>query len=166
MPSRRFCSAVLCAAATAAICQLAAHAQAPSNIKPGLYEATSEMVWNKSPFPNGMTPPSRPATSRSCVTQELIDRFSGPAPQAQHGCNISNLHTSPTGASGTMTCKGDLNGSGNFESHVELDGSIKSVLHFTGTMSVGEIDWDVKSTAHYLGPDCGSVKPYVPPANK
>jgi hypothetical protein len=44
--------------------------------KAGLYEVTTDMTWQQSPFPAGMGPGAHgPRTSQVCVTQAQIDKY-------------------------------------------------------------------------------------------
>ena len=153
--------------------------------KPGLYEMTSQMSWQKSPMPAGMTMPAgmpnpfapKPYTTQICVSQEMIDRYGGPVPQAQkqgreeQQCKMTDIKVSGNTMTGTMICTGELEGKATVES--SWDGTTsKGKTHFTGTMQMGSkgtggtpVEWTVESTSTYKGPDCGSVKPLSIPAN-
>jgi len=158
----------------------AAHAQ--PNQKPGLYEITSNMTWQKSPFPPGMQVPPQasaafgggPHTSQVCLSQAWVDRFGGPVPQGRGDCKMANVSTSPTGMTGTMMCTGQMNGTGE----IKVDwggGTATGKVHFAGTMQMGRngaqgagipVEWTQEFTSTYKGADCGSVKPLAVPADK
>jgi len=139
--------------------------------KPGLYEVTSTMTWQQSPFPPGMQLPPQaaaafgggPHTSEMCLTQEMIDRYGAPMPQSRGECTVTNIQKSPEGMTADLVCTGRAMGKGRVESHWSLDGTAKSKVHFSGTMQAGPnptpIEWTMESTSVYKGSDCGDVKP-------
>jgi hypothetical protein len=168
-------------------CLLAAAASmacAQATQKPGLYEMTSQMSWQKSPMPAGMTMPAgipnpfapKPFTTQVCLTQALIDRYGGPVPQAQgrgqQSCKMTNIKVAGNTMTGTLVCTGHLQGQGSVESSWSGNTS-RGKLHFTGSMQGGPsgeggmpVEWTVDSTSTYKGPDCGSVKPIEIPESK
>ena len=167
-------SAILC-------CAIAAFFALPSSAQegrqPGLYEATSKMTWQQSPFPPNMpAPPNSPFgsgshTTQVCVTQAQIDKYAGPPPQTHGDCQMTNMNKSATGMSGTLVCTGQMSGNGDFEAHwVPGEGKGTSKVHFTGTMTMGPrsapVEWTIESTSVFKGPDCGSVKPIQTPGGK
>lgn len=142
---------------------LVAWAQTP---KAGLYEVTNRMTWQQSPFPDAMQekPGSgAPHTAQTCVTQAQIDRYNGPKPQANGGCQVTNIQKRPSGMTAEMTCTGSMKGKGTIATIWTSSGHSKSKVHFTGEMQIGQnsktVEWTVDSEANYKGPDCGSVKP-------
>ena len=145
-------------------------ASAQNARQPGLYDVTSTMTWQQSPFPPGMTaPPNSPFgggahTNQVCVTQAQIDKYAGPPPQTRGDCQMTNVNKTATGMTGTMVCTGQMSGNGDFESHWSLaDGKGTTKVHFTGTMTMGPrstpIEWTIEATSTFKGSDCGSVKP-------
>jgi hypothetical protein len=142
---------------------LIAWAQAP---KAGLYEVTNRMTWQQSPFPEGMQAPpgsGTPHTANACVTQAQIDKYNGPKPQANGGCQISNIQKLENGMTADMTCTGPMKGKGTVVTTWIDSSHSKSKVHFTGEMQMGPntktVEWTVDSEAIYKGPDCGNVKP-------
>jgi hypothetical protein len=144
---------------------------AQSSQKPGLYEVTTTMTWQQSPFPQGMQMPAGanspfgggPHTSQVCVTQEMIDKYGGPAPQTRGDCQVKNENRTATGMTGDYACTGQMEGAGKLEATWSEAGQGHTHLHFTGTMHMGPrttpIEWTMESTATFKGADCGSVKP-------
>jgi len=142
--------------------------------KPGLWEMTSTMTYQQSPFPPGMPPSalaamSAPRTTQVCLTQAMIDKYGAPVSQ-NRDCQISNVVMKPTGMTAEMVCTGRMSGHGEMESSW-TDGNVaKGKVHFVGTMVSGQnsmpVEWTVASTSVYKGPDCGSVKPMPMPADK
>lgn len=133
--------------------------------KAGLYEVTSTMTWQQSPFPSGMGPMSGPHTTQICVTQEQIDKY-GTTPPEMHGeCKVENIVKKPNGMTAEMVCSGHVTGKGDILATWTDADSSTSKVHFTGTMQMGPnsqpFEWTVESTSVFKGADCGSVKPIV-----
>ena len=149
-----------CALATAVILM----AQQDSR-RPGLYETTSNMTWQQSPFPAGMQAPGGgPHTTQVCITQEMIDRYGGPTPQSRGDCHMENLVKKADGMSADWICTGAMSGKGTVESSWTAGGaSATSKVHFTGNMQMGPrsspVEWTMESTSVFKGTDCGNVKP-------
>ncbi len=143
---------------------LIAWAQSP---KAGLYEVTSKMTWQQSPFPAGMQAPpgmGAPHSNQVCVTQAQIDKYNGPKPEAHGGsCHIDNIQKHAGGMTAEMVCGAPMNGKGTVETTWTDSGHSKSKIHFTGSMQMGPqsktVEWTVESESIFKGPDCGSVKP-------
>jgi hypothetical protein len=141
-------------------------AQSP---KAGLYEVTSKMTWQQSPFPAGMQAPpgsGEPHSSQVCVTQAQIDKYSGPKPQARGGCEIHNIQKHEAGMTAEITCGAPMTGKGKVETNWVDSGHSKSKVHFNGSMQMGQdtktIEWTVESDSTFKSADCGSVKPAGP----
>lgn len=164
----------LVAGAAVAVLSLFAYAQSHKP-KPGLYEVTSNMTWQQSPFPAGM--PAMPAghnpfgggphTTQVCVTQEQIDKYGNVPPQTGGECQITNIQKNADGMTAEMVCTGHMQGKGTVESKWTGEASSTSKVHFAGNMQMGPnskpVEWTVESTSVYKGADCGSVKPFVMP---
>ena len=160
---------------TLGCCLLAVSAWGQSGRKPGLWEMTTNMTWQKSPFPsNAQMPPQAaaafsggPRTTQVCLTQAWIDRYGAPVPQSHGGCQVTNVSLKLTGMTADMVCTGHLSGRGTVESDWSMGDTARGKVHFTGTMQMGPnatpIEWTVESTSVYKGPDCGSVQPMAPP---
>lgn len=134
--------------------------------KAGLYEVTNQMTWQQSPFPDGMQ--IKPGTggphkAQTCITQAQIDKYNGPKPQAQGGCQVTNIQKSSKGMTAQMTCTGSMKGKGTLETVWTDPGHSRSKVHFTGEIQMGPqsktVEWTLESASTYKGPDCGSVKP-------
>lgn len=150
-------------AAVACLCVLGIFARAQAR-KPGLYDVTSTMTWQQSPFPSGIGPMSGPHTTQVCVTQEQIDKY-GTTPPEMHGeCKVENIVKKPNGMTAEMVCSGHITGKGDIESSWTDTDRATTKVHFTGTMQMGgpnaqPIEWTVESTSVYKGADCGNVRP-------
>ncbi|MFZ0393748.1 MAG: DUF3617 family protein [Terracidiphilus sp.] len=146
--------------------------------RPGLYETTSTMTWQQSPFPQGMQMPGGgaspfgggPHTQQVCITQEMINRYGGASPQQspRSQCHMANVNKTATGMTGDWVCTGQMNGTGHITTTWSGDGTTTTKVHFTGNMQMGPrstpVEWTNDSTSAYKGPDCGSVKPIQMPA--
>lgn len=147
---------------------------AQANRHPGLYESTTTMTWQQSPFPAGMQAPPNspfgggPHTTQVCVTQEMIDRYGGAPPQSRGNCHMENINKTADSMSADWICTGQMAGRGTVSSNWSGEGTATSKVHFTGTMQMGQrstpVEWTMESTSTYKGPDCGSVKPIQMPA--
>ena len=142
--------------------------------KPGLYETTATMTWQKSPFPPGMPASvtaamSGPHTVQSCLTQAMIDKYGAPIPQSKGSCQTTNIQMKPTSMTAEMVCTGQMSGHGDVESSWTVDGTETGKVHFIGTMGSGPnampVEYTNVFTSVYKGPDCGSVKPVPMPSN-
>jgi hypothetical protein len=138
-------------------------AQSP---KAGLYEVTSKMTWQHSPFPAGMKDPRQsgaPHSAQVCFTQADLDKYSGPKPTANAGCEISNIKKRPSGMTAILTCGAPMHGKGTVETKWTDSAHSKSKVHFTGSMQIGAdtkpIEWTLESSSTYKSPSCGTVKP-------
>jgi hypothetical protein len=135
--------------------------------KAGLYEVTSTMTWQQSPFPSGMGPGTGAHTSQVCVTQEQIDKYNGVPPQTRGECQVTNMVTKPDGYKADISCTGQMKASGTVEASYDGEGHGKTRMHMTGSMPMGPsskpVEYTVVSDSTYKGADCGSVKP-VPSA--
>lgn len=165
-----------------AICFLAISilAVAQAVRKPGLWEMSATMSWQKTPMPPGVTLPAgvpnpfAPSTHTRdvCVTQEMIDKYGAPVipPQSQQNCTVSNVVIKADSMSAEMTCTGRMSGHATIESAWPGGSTAHGTIHFTGTMQMGThpapIEYTIETTSTYKGADCGDVKPLSLPAGK
>ena len=148
--------------------------------KPGLWEMTSTLTWQKTPMPPGITLPAGIAnpfapttrTSQVCMTQEMIDKFGAPFAysQGQENCTVTNIARKATSLTAEMTCTGRISGTTSIDSSWPDGNTAHGTAHFVGTMQMGAgtvpVEYTVKSTSTYKGADCGGVKPIQLPASK
>jgi hypothetical protein len=147
-------------------------ALAQSIRKPGLWEMTTNMTWQQSPMPPGMTMPpganspfgGGPRTTQVCLTQAMIDKYGAPMPQSRNGeCQISNVVLKTTSMTADWICTGRMAGKGTLESSWSDPDHAVGKMHFIGNMQMGAnsrpIEYTIESSSVYKGPDCGSVKP-------
>jgi Protein of unknown function (DUF3617) len=159
---------------------LAIFAWAQPNRKPGLWEITSTMTWQQSPFPPGMQmPPAAaaafgggPRTTQVCLTQAWIDRYGAPIPQSRGNCQATNISLKPNSMTADWVCTGQMMGKGTLESSWDDTDHAKGKMHFVGTMQPGRapnpipIEFTVVSESVYKGAECGSVQPMQMPASQ
>lgn len=157
---------------------LAALAQAM--LRPGLWEMTSTLTWQKTPLPPGVAlPPGFPnpfkpvtRTTPVCMTQQTIDQFGAPFAYSQghENCTVAKIVHKPSGLTAEMTCTGIIHGQGTIESSWPAGVTAHGTAHFTGTMQMGQnsvpVEYTVESTSTYKGADCGNVPPMSLPATK
>jgi hypothetical protein len=154
---------------------VAVFAWAQVNRKPGLWEMTSSITFQQSPFPPGMQIPpgspfgGAPRTTQVCVTQAMIDRYGAPMPQS-HGCQVTNVSLKATGMTADWVCTGQMAGKGTLQSDWMVPDHAKGKIHFVGTMQMGQrsapVEWTMDSSSVYKGSDCGSVQPVPMAADK
>lgn len=148
---------------------LTAIAWAQSMQKPGLWEMTSTMTWQKSPMPGGMTMPGGgPHTTQVCLTKEMIDKYGTAPPQSRNSqCQMSNIVKKANSMNADWVCSGPMGGKGTVEASFTDPDHSTSKVHFLGSMQAGPnavpIEYTIESTSVFKGADCGSVKPIAIP---
>jgi hypothetical protein len=137
---------------------------------------TTNMTWQQTPLPPGMTMPAgakspfsgTTITTQVCLTQEMINKYGAPMPSSQRDCQVTNVSLKTTSMTADLVCSGRINGKGSIESSWLGGDTAKGKVHFVGAMQAGPnpmpIEWTVNSTSVYKGSDCGSVKPMTIPA--
>lgn len=154
---------------------------AQSVSKPGLWEITSTMTWQQSPFapsdpsknasPSAAASPfgSAPQTSAVCLTREMIDKYGAPLPQSRD-CHVENLVKSADGMKADWVCTGRMLGKGTLESVRTEPDHAKGHIHFAGTMVTSSgskpVEFTIESTSVFKSSDCGDVKPLPMPPDK
>ncbi len=151
---------------------LAASSWAQSKQKPGLWDMTSTMTWQKSPMPPGMSMPrggnspfgGGAHTTQVCLTQEMIDKYGAAPPQSRNNqCQLSNIQKKPGSMTADWVCTGMMAGKGTVEGSWSDENHSTSKVHFTGSMQMGSnavpVEYTIESSSVFKGADCGSVKP-------
>jgi hypothetical protein len=133
--------------------------------KAGLWEITTNMVWQQSPIPNGMAMPGGgPHSTQVCLTQAQVDKYGSPMPQ-NRGCDISNVAMKANGMTADWVCTAPMAGKGTVESSWTDPDHVKAKVHFLGAMQMGPnskpVEYTIDVSSNYKGADCGSVKPLV-----
>jgi uncharacterized protein DUF3617 len=144
--------------------------------KAGLWEITSTVTLQQSPFPPGMDVPSTsplsagPHVAQVCLTQAMIDKYGAPVPESRTECQLANVQKGEHGMTADLVCSGRMSGKGTLESSWLDPEHAKGTIHFTGTVQAGPnprpIEWTRQSTSVFKSDDCGDVKPVELPANK
>jgi Protein of unknown function (DUF3617) len=165
----------LCIAVSCCACFVAGFAYAQVHRKAGLWEITSKMTWQKSPFPENMpgmpnmaAAMGGPHTAQVCITQDMIDKYGAPMPPSRNNeCKAENMKMSDHGMTADWVCNGSMKGKGTVESSWTDENHSTSKVHFAGTMQMGpqpkDVEWTSDSTSVYKGADCGNVKPVPMP---
>ncbi len=139
--------------------------------KAGLWELTTTMTWQRSPFPPGAGPAvTGNGTSRTtlvCFTEEQIQKYGAIMPPQHATCTIANVVKKPKGMTADMVCTGRMNGKASLESSWPDAEHATGKLHFVGTMQMGKttapVEWTVISSSVFKGAECGTVKPFPMP---
>jgi hypothetical protein len=145
-------------------------AAAQAGRKPGLWEVTSKTTWQQSPLggvtqgPGDTPQTAAPQTTVVCLTQDMIDKYGGPIPQAHNECQLSNVNRTAKGMTADWICNGRLNGKGAIQSSWTDDNHSSGKVHFAGTMQMGQagsrpVEWTNQFTSTFKKPNCGNVKP-------
>ncbi len=131
--------------------------------KAGLYEVTTTMTWQQSPFPAGSGPSSAPRTSQVCVSQAQIDKYDGIPPQTRGDCQVTNMVKKADGYSASISCTGQMKTDGTVDATYDGAGRGKTRVHLTGAFQMGPsskpVEMTILSDSTYKGADCGGVKP-------
>lgn len=136
--------------------------------KAGLYEVTTTMTWQQSPFPGGIAPGGAggPHTSQICVSQEQIDKYNGVPPQTHGDCQVTNMVKKADGYTADISCTGRMASQGTVDATYDGEGHGKTKIHMTGSLQMGPnskpLEYTIASDSTYKGADCGSVKPFTP----
>jgi len=134
--------------------------------RPGLWEITTTMTWQQSPFAPGTVSGIGEGgrhVKQVCLTQEMIDRDGALLPQSHGECRIENKVMRLGGITASWVCTGKINGTGALETNwSDLEHSTGK-LHFTGTFLGGSqsfpIEWTTESSSVFRKDDCGAVRP-------
>jgi hypothetical protein len=178
MLSKRLVLLTYCLGTAAALPALAAD-NTPLNVKPGLWEMTSDSEHSGTPpippealatltpeqrakleaaMQQSMGPQHR--VMKHCVTQADIDKGFGEIEQMGHGkCTQKVASSTSTLRAGTFSCTGAETMSGTYR--FEAPSPEAMVAHWDMTMSNGDKSMQMKSVTQgkWLGADCGDLKP-------
>lgn len=134
--------------------------------KAGLWEITTTMTWQQSPFAAGSVSGIAEGGKHAklvCLTQEAIDNYGALLPQSHGGCRIENKVMRLGGITANWVCAGKITGKGDLETNwTDLDHATGK-LHFWGTFQGGSdtfpIEWTTESTSTFKSEDCGGRPP-------
>jgi uncharacterized protein DUF3617 len=168
----RIARSFLVSTCTACLIGTAVFAWAQSR-KAGLWEMTTTMTLQQSPFPAGMQPPpnsplsATPHTTQICLTQEMIDKFGAPVPSSNNECQLANVQKNDHGITADLVCTGRMSGKGSLQSDLIDPEHAKGKVHFVGSVQARSgsmpIEWTSESTSVFKSTDCGNVKPVPMP---
>jgi Protein of unknown function (DUF3617) len=106
----------------------------------------------------------RPHATQSCLTPDKwrsdIQGFNA---RQQHGCTLSNVHQDPHEISFDEVCQSSRGGTTTAHADILIDN--QQSAHGTIVMKVADaalpqpMNINMTMTSHYLGADCGDVKP-------
>ncbi len=101
---------------------------------------------------------STPMKTRSCMTQQSYQQQMAHVPA---GCTLTNLSRGSANMSGDVSCKSPngAQGSGHFDAEFPDTSTINSTISITVNMQGRSMPITVKTQSHYIGPDCGDIKP-------
>ncbi|KAA6463379.1 DUF3617 family protein [Acidobacteria bacterium AB60] len=140
---------------------------ATPNRKPGLWQITTTMTWQKAPEVAGSDAAKLQGgthTTEVCLTQEMIDDYGALLPHDNGMCKIQNRVTSDAKTTGEYVCNGVMDGKGELESTWVDPGHVKGKVHFNGTFQVGSerqtVEWTTDSLSEFKSSSCGAVKPH------
>lgn len=178
MPRRHLGWSVLCVAVVAALPARAAN-DTPLNVKPGLWEMTSDSERSGAPpIPPEtlakLTPEQRAKleaamgaakgpqrrVAKHCVTQADIDKGFAEMEHLNRGnCTQKVASSTATLRAGTFTCSGPQAASGTYRFEARSREAVVGTWNVT--MSNGANTMEMKSAlqGRWLGTDCGDVKP-------
>jgi len=140
--------------------------------KAGLWEMTTTMTWQQSPFASGTVNGVGEGGKHSklvCLTQEMIDKYGALLPQSHGECRIENKVMRLGGMTANWVCAGKITGKGDLETNwIDMEHATGK-LHFWGTFQGGSgaspIEWTTDSSSTFKSESCGNVKPTPLPTN-
>lgn len=163
-------------ATAAAIALLTVAAQAMPHGKPGLWTITTDMKMKNMPdIPpealammkqRGMKIPGMgsPMITQICMTPKDVAEGTALGLKAQHDANIQCTPKllSETGSSMTssVTCHGEMEGSGHSEMSWRGDNHYEGNYSFKGVMRGQPNETSTHFIGDFVKADCGSVKPF------
>ena len=145
--------------------------------KPGLWEVTSSMTFNKG---GPQIPPeqlekmkqmgiempfNKPVTMKHCLTKEEAERDDQPpAMRKESNCQTKDFQKSGGSFSAKLVCNGkNMTGEGDIKGTYSGGETYSGTTHFVGTSSHGgqqhDVDMTTEFSGKWLGSDCGDVKP-------
>lgn len=142
--------------------------KAQHSAKPGLWEVTTTMTWQKTPVQPGQPggpPRAGSHTTEVCLTQEMVDA-GALLPQSRGQCKIENKVIKPGSVTADYVCTGKMQGKGILETTFSDLEHATGSLHFEGTMDVAAkpkpIEWTATSTSVLKSGQCTNNPPATP----
>jgi hypothetical protein len=138
--------------------------------KAGLWEITTTMTWQKSPFMSGTgggMASNGTHAKQVCLTQQMIDEYGALLPQSRGNCRVANKKMMLGGITADWVCTGNMPGTGALESTWSDLEHAKGKVHFVGIFQSGAetkpVEWTNETTLAFKSEDCGSVRPMALP---
>jgi hypothetical protein len=157
----------------------AATAQAAGNMKPGLWEITtqSDAMQNMPKIPPAQIERMRKMgvdvpqfqngaiVSKVCISKETAERSQWPQPdQGGKDCKTGAAQQQGSSYTADIVCDGpDMKGKGTLKASFASNESFSSSTDFKGTAGGRPIQDHSVTSGKWLGADCGSVRPAPPP---
>ena len=135
--------------------------------KAGLWEMTTTLSFQQSPFPAGSpaaTAAAQPHVHQLCLTQEQVDKYGPILPTTGKGdCHIANVNKTAHSMSAQLMCAGMMSGNGTLETTFQAT-TASAKGHFTGSIQQQggnpmPFEWSATMTAVFKSADCGAVQP-------
>ncbi len=102
--------------------------------------------------------------SKMCVTPQDAENFGAHRYTANDaGCNQASVVRKANHIIATVVCDGRMKGRGTADVTLTDDAHYSSIFSFKGVSHGRPVDMKVSTAAHWLGADCGKVKPFVMP---
>jgi hypothetical protein len=102
--------------------------------------------------------------TKTCVTPPDAENFGSHRYASQDsGCSQASVVRKGNHLIATVVCDGRMKGKGTSDVTLIDDANYTSVFTFKGVSHGRPVDMKVSATAHWLGADCGKVKPFVVP---
>ena len=135
--------------------------------KAGLWELTTTLTWQQSPFGAGAPAGGGPYTTLVCFTQQQIEKYGAIVPPLHPGCQIGNVVKKADGMTADMVCTGKMSGKATLESSWTDAEHAKGAIHFIGSVQAEgrnlPVEWTSESSSVFKGAACGDVKPFPMP---
>lgn len=134
--------------------------------KAGLWEITTTMTWQKSPFmpgAGGSMATNGTHSKQVCLTQQMIDEYGALLPQSRGNCRVANKKMTLGSMTAEWVCTGNMPGTGALESTWSDLEHAKGTVHFVGTLHSGAetkpVEWTNETILAFKGENCGTVQP-------
>lgn len=109
--------------------------------------------------------PGEPFTSQMCMTQEQVNADKPPAMNNRdESCDTKVLTQTPALMEAEITCHGRMDGTGHMKVTWRGTDHYDGSYNFKGTMAGRPYGMTTQYAGDFVKPDCGSVKPYMPPS--
>jgi hypothetical protein len=134
---------------------------------PGMPQLTPTQLAQMKKMGIKMPMMGEPVETQVCVTPQDAANFSMQTASASEksGCKQSNFVHSGNRLSVDVVCNGAMNGRGHSDTVLVSASRYTSVFQFKGVSHGQSTDMKINTDAHWLGANCGNVKPLAPPTH-